>query len=701
MVRIFALLIGIERYASPDFSLVAGAHRDIENVRTYLIDDLHVPQDHILTLLDEEATRGNIIAGFQSHLICNASIREGDVIIVHFSGHGSRSPAPHNWPIIEKTSPYDEDYGLLEIILPYDEGMVGLDGYQICGIPDRTLGALLDMVALSHGDNITVVLDCCHSGHGTRGPQVAHPFKVRRIDPLCTVPLREDVDQDVWSSECLRNPFVPPPTQNPHRFLRGAFTQRRAKSHVLMAACGQKESAMGTDDGGLFTTLWVKALRSLDIRPRSYVELLKWINQNLDVLRNQWPGIVNQHPQCEGVSRDRLVFEKIQVDPGMFQVLWEGRSRCRIQGPCEIMGVKPGTQMELCNMDNRLRVDRILGTAVVKEVSVDHCYAQISTNIRIIGEHHTARVLSHPYRLYYAVVNLSPQSPIALRMMRFLEFSLSGATADDSAVLQRVGETGGDLNLILEVDDVAGGGVALKHQDSLLRDQCPPRLSSSDMVIVNVPRLLASISRFNFFLNQTNALHPFSSNVHMEFHLLQEDPDSSPDDDAPLTRPKALRMEVPFQNDEAKIVERHEDDYAFVLRNAGSIDLFPYIIYFDPNTYEISIWYSPWEEDKPTLLAGQSLQIGASPELSTSFQFFLPDGLGTDMDTSFIKVFLADAPLQLRFLEQPPLVGRDEDGRSHVRQANRMASSDPSSPAPPQVGAWDSFIRKITVIGSL
>ncbi|CAL1711904.1 unnamed protein product [Somion occarium] len=599
-----------------------------------------------------------------------------------------------HWPIIEMTSPNDQQNGQLEMIIPYDEGTIDADGYAICGIPDRTLGALLDMLAISHSDNITVVLDCCHSGHGTRGGMSrAPPFKARCLEPKRATPVRENVDRQIWDSERLRDSLLQNPAQSQQRFVRGGFTQRRAKSHVLMAACGQNESAFGGESGGLFTTSWLEALRNEKIRPRSYAQLLKYVNEDLDKLRKEYPGFVIQHPQCEGVTRDRLVFEKTQVDPNAFDVVWESNDRCRINGPCQVMGVTSGTCLELYNMNDHLQINRILGTAVVREVFSDHCFAEVAKGTKVTGEHHTARILNHPYRLRFAVVNHSPGSQIADDINRIIDSGLFKMDSEFYAVLEHVLEPD-DADLVLTIDDVNGGRVIMKRRDVHLRDLLCPQLDLRDVRTADFPKILNAIARFNFCLGRVNELHPFVGYVQMEFHLVGEDLDLNRSIDARLTRPRMLSREVLFRNDEAKVIQSNNDDYAFVLRNSSSADLFAHVVYFDPGTYEITVWYSPWEEDKPTLLSEHTLQVGASPEHHQTFQFFLPQG--TDSDTSSIKVFLMDAPTKMTFMEQLPQVGRDEHGNSHVGRTSRDATK-PSVHTPPQKGGWDSITRRITV----
>jgi len=249
-----------------------------------------------------------------------------------------------------------------------------------------------------------------------------------------------------------------------------------------------------------------------------------------------------------------------------------------------------------------------------------------------------------------------------------------------------------EADLVLEID---GGGITLNRFDIHLRDiRTPsPRLNADDVNCANFPDILNAIARFNFFLSQTSKHHPHAGNVQVDFYSLVDDDDSGGyhDDDA-LSRPRKLKERVPFKNDEAELVYS-DQDYAFVLHNGGTSPLYPYLVYFDTGTYEISTWYTPFE-DKPTLLPDRSLQIGASPEHRVPFSFFIREG--DRVDTSIVKIFLLDTPTQMGFIDQAPVVGRDEDRRSYVAinsGALRVALNMPT----PYGGGWDVISRKMTV----
>lgn len=103
----------------------------------------------MVVLLDEFATRDNIISTFRTHLTRNDNIRcKGDALIFFFAGHGSRTEAPPDWPVVG---------GLIETICPYDDGKQVSENEYVHGIPDLAIIALVRELAAQKGDNIVRV----------------------------------------------------------------------------------------------------------------------------------------------------------------------------------------------------------------------------------------------------------------------------------------------------------------------------------------------------------------------------------------------------------------------------------------------------------------------------------------------------------------------------------------------------------------
>ena len=147
---LFALIIGINVYQMK-LKPLRGAVPDGEAFKTYFMNRLGVPKDHIITLFDREATRTEIIKGFRK-LRDNKKIKEGDAIFIFFAGHGGQKSVPLSWGLGTRNVPMD-------VILPYDCDAVNEENSKgVEPIPDHTIGILIDEIAAEKGNNIVSAL---------------------------------------------------------------------------------------------------------------------------------------------------------------------------------------------------------------------------------------------------------------------------------------------------------------------------------------------------------------------------------------------------------------------------------------------------------------------------------------------------------------------------------------------------------------
>jgi hypothetical protein len=114
-------------------------------LKDFLTECLHVPDSQIVLLTNEHATRGAILDNFQKHFTTNPRIHKNDAIVLYYAGHGSRVPAPADWPATD---------GKIETLCPYDERITDENGEEIFGIPDRTINVLLRDLAAKKENNI-------------------------------------------------------------------------------------------------------------------------------------------------------------------------------------------------------------------------------------------------------------------------------------------------------------------------------------------------------------------------------------------------------------------------------------------------------------------------------------------------------------------------------------------------------------------
>lgn len=140
-----AVLVGVNRYRMPGADL-RGCVADVENVAQLLTSSFGFAAGDVTRLTDFGATSKAIQAAIRTLL---KGARRGDVLLVHFSGHGSNVPDNDG----------DEADGRDEILCPTD-----LDWKN--PLRDDWLRSTFD--TLREGVSLTVITDCCHSGTITR-----------------------------------------------------------------------------------------------------------------------------------------------------------------------------------------------------------------------------------------------------------------------------------------------------------------------------------------------------------------------------------------------------------------------------------------------------------------------------------------------------------------------------------------------------
>ena len=164
---VYALLVGINDYGGKP-SPLRGCRADVEALAAVLEGRVAPGALQLETLLDQDATRQRIIDGFQSHL---GRAGPGDVALFAFSGHGSFEPVDERLWFLEPT-------GQNQTIVCADSR-----NKRAGDLADKELNELIAGVA-EKGPHVVVVLDCCHSGGGTRDPKaVPNDVGVRLAPP--------------------------------------------------------------------------------------------------------------------------------------------------------------------------------------------------------------------------------------------------------------------------------------------------------------------------------------------------------------------------------------------------------------------------------------------------------------------------------------------------------------------------------------
>ena len=167
--RKLALLVGVNDYPG-EISNLQGCLTDVELQRELLVHRYGFNPKDILIVSDNEALKPNretILEAFKTHLIAQA--KPGDVVVFHFSGHGSlvRDPKPLSELIVNENGTLKRVQNKSQLngtLVPFDRATANPD--QVQDIMGQSLFLLTYRL---NTDNVTIVLDSCHSGGGTRG----------------------------------------------------------------------------------------------------------------------------------------------------------------------------------------------------------------------------------------------------------------------------------------------------------------------------------------------------------------------------------------------------------------------------------------------------------------------------------------------------------------------------------------------------
>jgi hypothetical protein len=237
--RKLALLVGINDYpANSQLKPLQGCVTDVELQRHLLIHRFGFNPKDIHTLTNAQATRQGILDAFNEYLITQA--KPEDVVVFHFSGHGSRVADPDK----------DQPDGLNSTFVPVDAQLP--DGFPQKGgiVQDITGHTLFLLMSAVQSENFTVVLDSCYSGGGTRGN-----FRIRSRDGGRQLEMSpaEKAYQEQWLSRLNLSPQ--------------AFIQQRragvAKGIVIASAQSDQTAADTPFNGfhaGAFTYLMTQYL---------------------------------------------------------------------------------------------------------------------------------------------------------------------------------------------------------------------------------------------------------------------------------------------------------------------------------------------------------------------------------------------------------------------------------------------------------
>ena len=272
-LNIYALLVGIDEYLN--VSPLQGCINDITAIKEYLEGrvDTDGYQLHLRTLLNKDATRQAVIDGFRQHL-CQAG--SNDIVLFYYSGHGAQEQAPKEFWHLEPDR-------LDETLVCYDSRFEGC-----WDLADKELTKLIAEVSAKN-PHILVVLDCCHSGSGTKNPVI--PTGVRRAP----IDYRErPLDSFIFSLTELKQLVGSHNSEHPT-----GWNLPKGR-HILLGACRDIEEAreciVNSIHRGAFSYFLLDTLQSTNGK-LTYRDLFERANS---LVRNQFKNqSKTQSPQLE------------------------------------------------------------------------------------------------------------------------------------------------------------------------------------------------------------------------------------------------------------------------------------------------------------------------------------------------------------------------------------------------------------------
>ena len=412
MGKVYALLIGIDSYPEGTDSL-EGCVADTANVEDYLTT--HFTDPAIVKLTDADATYANVIAQVRRHL---GQAGKDDVAYLHYSGHGARSAAA---PEFVRFDLGGRDQGLV----CYDSRLG--DNFDLA---DKELALLLAELAKNE-PHIAWVLDCCHSGSGTRDMDGASRAGVRgTTDGNFPRALEAYLEGQYAAMHKAGILVVPQPR------------------HMLLAASDRDETAKEDLDNrcGIFTESLFQVLRETsgdlsyaELFPRARARVSQYIRKV-----DQTP----QRPQFEAVGGfdgwQGFLGRARKIERKTFVVTNTGTKWSADGGAIAGLPVRPDSKVSL-SLALEASPDSPVGTAQITKVG--------GTSSDVVPD-----FAADPAARYLATLTSLPDPPLRLRF--------TGDTASRAAVQKALDDGGGMIAQLVDAQDeddgfalTAGGGV--------------------------------------------------------------------------------------------------------------------------------------------------------------------------------------------------------------------------------------------------
>ena len=234
----------------------------------------------VTTLVNRQATKVGIVGAFKR---LTASCKQGDVVYIHYSGHGQQVTDVHN----------DEKDGLDECWIPYDAYRKASRTYHgEKHLTDDELNVYLNAIRNKIGakGKLLVVIDACHSGDGTRGDD---DEIVRGVEDTLVVD-SQNARGLYETFEMLKSLFM---GDNDKETIINAKAKPWAERWITISACRSDQVNVEMKSpavGKLTYALWTKLKNSDKVSNGEFMKRIrKFVNRNTNS-RPQQPEMTGE-----------------------------------------------------------------------------------------------------------------------------------------------------------------------------------------------------------------------------------------------------------------------------------------------------------------------------------------------------------------------------------------------------------------------
>jgi len=624
--QIYALLVGVDRYVNPrQAPHLRGCVADVQGTYNWLVTTLGVPENNILLLtspLDQSEpahlrpTRANIINGWRIHL---AQAGEGDQVFFNYSGHGAQA---------RSVDPNELD-GFDETLVAHDSRSNDMNGKPIYDILDKEIATLIQEVE-DRGVQVSVFLDCCHSGSGTRAVQQLEQSaeEMPRVRQ-CLPDLRQRPPSTLLDGLIL-------PDANTRSSTEPSAANRWTPqgNHVLLAGCRDQELAneyRSPETGewqGATTYFFHKALAN-------YHSGMTWADIHDAVQTHVHNIYAAQSPQLEGPSHLQLLGGATYRQHSYLLITevrlgkQAGITQIRVNGGVAV-GLSVGSQLSIYPPASDM-ANEAIATATVDKVRADHAWATLNDN----------QVISHGFDTMQHVVATDA-----------LEVQNQVATLND-------GTPSAFLKVVSSTDSAAGTPeltVTIENERYVIQDASGHQIvdETPDLSPEGAAQVAKSLEHIAVYRNVQLLRNPTPDGA-LQGAVTISDPILGY-----IGRNNKIVEEGSLARDLNEFTVQDGQSIAFTVRNNSSETLYFALFNLDANL-GISRYY-PHQAPHATMIPGQEIAIPATLELTNS---------RLTRGKEIFKIFATADPVSFDVLQMPEL----NQGDVHSNERSRATGS--------------------------